>query len=82
MPLPYKLNEGTSKPAGVPRDTSGRFARPDATPATPLQDAKPASNDQQVMSGWAPKIGQNSATMKSEQIPFKPISQSKGFKVS
>jgi hypothetical protein len=57
------------------RDVLGRFARPDATPANPLAEKKPASNDQQTMSGWAPGIGKGSAQLTGQNNPYPPIEE-------
>lgn len=51
----------------------GRFARPDATPANPLAEKRPASNDQQTMSGWAPGIGQGSADIAKQKNPYPDV---------
>lgn len=78
---PFRLDgEGNQT---FPRDTQGRFARPNAVPANPLAEQRPAANDQQVMSGWAPTIGQGSAETSGQSKPYQPISSpSKGFRVS
>ena len=80
---PFRLQGGESQPS-VTRDVVGRFARADAVPANPLAERKPAINDQQTMSGWAPGIGQGSAQLRGQQKPYPPIAKpaSKGFKVS
>jgi hypothetical protein len=81
---PYKLNgEGAQQT----RDVVGRFARPDATPANPLAEKKPASNDQQVMSGWAPRIGQGSSESTGQKNPYPEVTPADavpkgGFNVS
>jgi len=67
MAKPFKL-DGEGGVARV-RDVVGRFAREDAIPTNPLEDVKPAKNDQQTMSGWAPGIGKNSATIRQQHIP-------------
>lgn len=70
MAKPYRLDGGGN---AATRDVQGRFARPDATPANPLAERKPASNDQQVMSGWAPGIGQGSAEIRQGNIPWPEV---------
>ena len=65
----------TLKPAAKPRDQVGRFARPNGVPANPLNEAKPASNDQQVMSGWAPGIGQNTAETRQGNLPWPKVNK-------
>lgn len=68
---PYKLDgQGGGSQT---RDVVGRFARPDATPANPLAEKKPAANDQQTMSGWAPGIGQGSANTSGQNNPYPPV---------
>jgi hypothetical protein len=81
---PFKLDgEGGSSAS---RDVLGRYARPDATPVNPLEDVKPAKNDQQTMSGWAPGVGQNSASTSGQADPYPEIqpdaSTKSGFNVS
>jgi hypothetical protein len=64
------------------RDVVGRYARPDAVPANPLAEKKPAINDQQTMSGWAPGIGQGSAKLTGQDNPYPAITPVKsGFNV-
>ncbi len=74
MAKPYRL-DGEAAPAPLPRDTTGRFARPSATPANPLSESKPAANDQQTMSGWAPGIGQGSAEIRKGNIPWPAVTK-------
>lgn len=82
---PFRLDGAGIQP-GSPRDVLGRFARPDATPANPLAEKKPASNDQQTMSGWAPGIGKGTAQTTGPTNPYQPItreaSSKSGFNVS
>lgn len=81
---PFKLDgEGA---ASNTRDVIGRFAHPDATPANPLAEKKPATNDQQTMSGWAPGIGQGSAEISKQRNPYPEVppdaATKSGFTVS
>lgn len=69
---PFKL-AGDTAAQDTTRDVKGRFARPDAVPANPLGERKPASNDQQVMSGWAPFIGQGSAKLRGQENPYPDV---------
>lgn len=71
---PFKL-DGQGGGSNQTRDVVGRYARPDATPANPLAEKKPATNDQQTMSGWAPGIGQGSAETSGQKKPFPPIAE-------
>jgi hypothetical protein len=73
---PFKLS-GATPTGGTARDVIGRFARADACPANPLSERKPATNDQQVMSGWAPGIGQGSAQMTGQNNPYPAIQSAK-----
>lgn len=68
---PFKL-DGETGP-NQSRDVVGRFARPDALPANPLSEKKPALNDQQIMSGWAPGIGQGSAKLRGQENPYPEV---------
>lgn len=81
---PYRLNgEGSTS---TTRDVVGRYARQDAVPANPLAEKKPAVNDQQTMSGWAPGIGQGSAKTTGQENPYPEVpadaSTKSGFSVS
>lgn len=82
---PFRL-DGAGTQAGASRDVLGRFARPDATPANPLAEKKPASNDQQTMSGWAPGIGKGTAQTTGPTNPYPEVpredSSKSGFNVS
>lgn len=68
---PYKL-DGEAAISGR-RDVHGRYARENALPDNPLDENRPASNDQQVMSGWAPGIGQGTARMTGQENPYPPV---------
>jgi len=73
MAKPFALNTPMDAPIPPNRDDIGRYARVDAVPGNPLEQAKPASGDQEVMSGWAPGIGQNSAETRGEEKPYEPL---------
>lgn len=74
MSKPYRLGGEAPAKGGPARNVVGRYVRDNAVPANPLSEVKPAANDQQTMSGWAPGIGQNTAPLKGQQNPFPPAS--------